>query len=103
MATNHATDGTYWTGRDRPNGYLEILRLNSADYSVVESIGLYTKRGSAVAAAAELAYRQGRQDAIAELRAKVHAALEDIGLGSAVVAVPDFEPGTDDADLPPRE
>lgn len=92
MATNYTSDGTYWTGRDRPNGYLEVLRLKASNYEQVESWGAYTKRGSAVAAAAELAYHQGRRDALDELRGRVHEALDSVGLGQPTIAQPDVRP-----------
>lgn len=95
MATNYSSDGTYWTARDRPNGYLEVVRIKAGgDYSVVESWGSYKKRGSAVAAAAELAYHQGRRDAAADLRASLFEALEAAGLGPSATAMtePDLGP-----------
>jgi hypothetical protein len=92
MSTNYTADGTYWSGRDRPNGYLEVVRLRSSDYAIVEKWGSYQKRGSAVAAAAELAYYQGRTDAIAEMQEKVQHALSQVGLGAATVVQPDIAP-----------
>jgi len=99
MATNYTSDGTYWSGRDRPNGLVEVLRLSSQDYSVVETWGSYRKRGSAVAAAAQLAYQQGRSDAIEEMRAKVQGALMGVGLGATAVAQPDEAPDEDGDDI----
>lgn len=38
MATNYSKDGTYWTARERSNGYLEVVRIKAGgDYAVVES------------------------------------------------------------------
>ena len=91
MATNYTSDGTYWTGRER-SGYLEVVRVKSDNYAEVESWGAYSKRGSAVAAAAELGYYQGRRDAAAELRSTLLDALEAAGLGPAAVAQGDIGP-----------
>ncbi|WP_169701893.1 hypothetical protein [Janibacter terrae] len=95
MAANYMADGTYWTGREGANGFLEVLRLEatSTDYVIHEVWGSYKKRGSAVAAAAQLAYQQGRADALAEMQAKVHQALAGIGLGPIAVEGPDAPAG----------
>ncbi|GAB2539507.1 hypothetical protein [Brachybacterium huguangmaarense] len=92
MATNYTSDGTYWTGRIRDNGYLEVVRLKSGNYGYVESWGSYEKHGSAVAAAAQLAYAQGREDAQAELQTKLLGALASAGLGPIAVEQPDISP-----------
>lgn len=92
MATNYTSDGTYWTGRIRDNGKLEVVRLKSDTYGTVESWGSYEKHGAAVAAAAQLAYAQGQADAKAELSAAVHAALAGVGLTPVAVEAPDEEP-----------
>jgi hypothetical protein len=95
VATNYSKDGTYWTARERANGYLEVVRIKAGgDYSIVESWGSYKKKGAAVGAAAELAYHQGRRDAAADLRAALFEALEAAGLGpsTASMAPPDLGP-----------
>ena len=99
MATNYASDGTYWTGRIRDNGYLEVVRLRSNNYGFVDSWGSYEKHGSAVAAAAQLAYAQGREDAKAELQSKLLDALASAGLGPIAIEQPDISP----EDLPDAE
>lgn len=57
-------------------------------------MGSYKKRGAAVAAAAELAYHQGRRDAAAALRSSLFEALEASGLGPTATSVtqPDLDP-----------
>src|SRR3954453_19009152 len=94
VATNYSKDGTYWTARERPNGYLEVVRIKAGgDYSVVESWGSYKNRGSAVAAGRGAAYHQGRHDAAADLRASLFEALEAAGLGPSATSVtqPDLD------------
>lgn len=99
MANGYTADGTYWTGRLRNNGYLEVLRLRAADLEVVESWGPYYKYGSAVAAAAQLGYQQGRADALKELEGKVYEALASVGLEPMAVESPDDEPAVSDSGI----
>lgn len=87
--TQYTADGTYWTGRKRGRDYVEVVRVRSSDYGVVENFGTYRKTGAAVAAAAKLAYAQGWKDAQAELTRQVHEALAGVGLGAVVVEKPD--------------
>lgn len=96
MATNYTADGTYWTGRLRDNGNLEVVRLQSDDYGFVQSIGSYIKHGAAVAAAAQLAYAQGQADARAEVSRAIFDSLAVVGL-TPIVEAPDEAP--EDADL----
>lgn len=95
MAANYMADGTYWTGRERSDGYLEVVRLEatSRGYTEHDVWGSYRKRGSAVAAAAQLAYQQGRADALIEAQTKVHEALASVGLGPVAVEGPDAPEG----------
>lgn len=91
MAADYTSDNTYWTGRKRGSS-LEVVRVlldDTGGYSIVESYGVYEKHGAAVAAAAQLAYFQGRRDAQIEMRTKVHAALESVDLGPVVIEPPD--------------
>ncbi|MFC7374172.1 hypothetical protein ACFQRD_02690 [Brachybacterium sp. GCM10030268] len=96
MATNYTADGTYWTGRVRDNGNLEVVRLRSDGYVTVQSIGSYIKHGSAVAAAAQLAYAQGQADARAELSAAIFTSLAGVGISPVTVEAPDEEPDPQD-------
>lgn len=98
MAANYMADGTYWTGRERADGYLEVLRLEATSdgYNEQEVWGSYRKRGSAVAAAAQLAYQQGRADALIEMQSKVHQALASVGFGPIAVEGPDAPEGAAD-------
>jgi len=66
-----------------------MQKNDTGGYAVVESLGQYERHGAAVAAAAQLAYFQGKRDAQVELRARVHAALESVDLGPVVLDVPD--------------
>lgn len=91
MASDYTPDQTYWTGRKR-GAYLEVVLMQRTDtggYEVVDSLGEYERHGAAVAAAAQLAYFQGKRDAQVELRARVHVALESVDLGPVVLDVPD--------------
>ncbi|MBD7981959.1 hypothetical protein [Oerskovia merdavium] len=88
---NYTSDGTYWTGRKAGNGNIEVVRVKTGNYGVVESFGTYSRLGSAVAAAAQLAYVQGWTDAQHDLSSKVHLALADAGIAPVVIPGPDVD------------
>lgn len=90
----YTTDGTYWTGR-RSGSNVKVVR-KGAEYETVETFGTYSRVGSAVGAAAQLAYAQGWNDAQRELSNKVHEALTAVGLSAPVVVdAPDVLGGDD--------
>jgi len=91
MASDYTSDRTYWTGRKRGE-HLEVVLMKSngsGGYEAVETYGYYERHGAAVAAAAQLAYFQGKRDAAIELRARVHEALESVNLGPVMMESPE--------------
>lgn len=86
---NYSADGTYWTVRKYNDTYWVVLIDRSAGgYDWKEVWGGYAHAGWAGGAAAQLAYRQGVQDATARIRGTLHDALKDLGLGVPPVPPP---------------
>jgi hypothetical protein len=78
---DYTADGTYWTVRKRRDTFW-VLRLKSGSQEQCEIWGGYTSPGAAASAAAQLAYGQAVDEVRDRLRATLHDALEEIGLGA---------------------
>lgn len=92
---NYSADGTYWTVR-KCGGTYWVVRIDrsAGRYDWLENFGGYEYAGAAGGAAAQLAYRQGVQDATARIRSTLHGALEDLGLGVPPMPPPAPVPAT---------
>lgn len=90
---NYTADGTYWTVRKYNGGYWVVRIDNSSNaYEWAEVFGGYDAAGAAGGAAAQLAYAQGRKDALEEATAALHSALEGVGLGVPKPSAPKLPP-----------
>jgi hypothetical protein len=80
---NYTANGTYWTVRER-DGVFWVIRIDPSGGGLdcEEVWGGYGTADEAGGVAAQLAYSQGRRDAIGELRGNLHHAIERIGLGT---------------------
>lgn len=90
---NYTADGTYWTVRKYNGGYWVVRIDNSSNtYEWAEVFGGYDAAGAAGGAAAQLAYAQGRKDALEEATAALHSALDGVGLGVPKPSAPKLPP-----------
>ena len=98
---SYTADGSYWTVRKHGSIYwvVRIKRVNGS-YQRLEWWGGYKQAGHAAGAAAQLAYRQAKEEVVGELRGTLHDALERVGLGALPTPAP-FQP--DPSVLPPDE
>ncbi|MEU5567595.1 hypothetical protein [Micromonospora musae] len=97
---SYTADGSYWTVRKQGSTYW-VVRIRKEDgyYKWLEWWGGYRHAGHAARAAAQLAYRQAREDVVKQLRGTLHDALERVGLG----ALPTPAPLRPDPSVLPKE
>ncbi|MGC5335097.1 hypothetical protein GA0070610_2897 [Micromonospora echinofusca] len=98
---SYTADGSYWTVRKHGSTFWVVrIRNENGTYRRLQWWGGYRHAGHAARAAAQLAYRQAREDVVKELRGSLHRELERVGLG----ALPTPAPLRPDASvLPPDE
>jgi hypothetical protein len=79
---NYTANGKYWTVRKYGATYWVVLiDPSSGSYVWDEVWGGYATAGGAGGAAAQLAYVQGQQDALAKAATALHTSLNALGLG----------------------
>ncbi|MBQ1075440.1 hypothetical protein KBX06_20050 [Micromonospora sp. C31] len=80
---SYTADDSYWTVRKHGSTYWVVrIRKENGIYRRLEWWGGYRQAGHAAGAAAQLAYRQAKEDVVKELRGSLHDALERVGLGA---------------------